>query len=127
MLFSTTIVGKVGRDAELKDAGAHKVCKFSVAVNPQKGKTVWVNVTSWDKRAEIDSQYVKKGMTVMVEGVLQSDENGKPRVFTQNGETKAAGFELNANRVLYLSKVAVEDSTPQAELNLELETEEIPF
>lgn len=123
MKFSTVIIGRVGRDAELKDAGSHKVAKFSVAVSPSKDKTLWINVTSWDRRAEIDAQYVKKGMMVYVEGTLQ-----EPRTYTtKDGETKVSGFELNANEVKYLTKVTAEESAPQAELNLELEAEEIPF
>lgn len=135
MLFSTRIIGRVAKDAELKDAGSHKVCKFSVATNPTFGKdkkTVWVNVTTWDKKAEIDAQYVKKGMMVYCEGTLQSDDNGKPRTYTQGGETKVSGFEMTANTVLFLSKPTSDsvDTTPLTLDNLGdlgLTEEEIPF
>lgn len=133
MLFSTRIIGRVAKDAELKDAGSHKVCKFSVATSPQKDKTVWVNVTTWDKKAEVDAKYIKKGMMVYCEGTLQFDENGKPRTYQSNGETKVAGFELTGNTVLYLSKVSVGDSSSDTKIDLDAlglgseSTEEIPF
>lgn len=126
MKFTTTIVGTVGRDAELKELqGGKKVCKYSVATKPMKDKTVWVEVNTWDKRAELDAQYVKKGMTVMVEGTLQFDENGRPRVYkTKDGETKAEGFSMTGFNVLYLSKVQPTETSVQATFE---ETEEIPF
>lgn len=124
MKFSTTIVGTVGRDAELKEvSGGRKVTKYSVATKPSKDKTVWVEVTTWDKRAETDAQYVKKGMVVMVEGTLQFDENGLPKTYQKDGITKASNFALTGYNVIYLSKVQpTENAVPSFE-----ETEEIPF
>lgn len=106
MQFKTTIIGRVGRDPETKVVGSGKtVTSYSVACNVTKEKTVWVKVTTWDKRAELDAQYVKKGMVLQAEGTLQSDENGYPRVYTsKDGEVKASQFELTAYNVLYLSK-----------------------
>lgn len=132
MEFKTIVIGRVGRDAELKFTKDGKaVCSYSVATNPQKDKTVWVKVTTWDKRAELDGQYVKKGMLVKVEGTLQSDENGKPRTYQDSsGTTLASNFELTGFDVKYLSKpesngVTQESTQPTFEFNTE--TEDIPF
>ena len=123
MEFKTTIIGRVGRDAELKEvAGGKKVASYSVATNPTKDKTVWVKVTVWDKRAEIDAQYVKKGMLVKCEGTLQSDDQGMPRTYQKDGVTHASNFELTAFDVKYLSKA--EGTNQPAE---EKQVEEIPF
>lgn len=123
MEFKTTIIGRVGRDAELKEvAGGKKVASYSVATSPSKDKTVWVKVTVWDKRAEIDAQYVKKGMLVKCEGTLQSDDNGLPRTYQKDGTTIASNFELTAYDVKYLSK-----SEATAQPAEEKTVEEIPF
>ena len=128
MKFTTTIIGTVGRDAELKTTkGGKKFCTFSVATKPDKNKTVWVNVTTWDKRAEIDAQYVKKGMIVQVEGTLQSDDSGKPRTYEQGGVVKVSGFELTGFSVLYLSKVQPSNDVSVDQIDLQLESTEIPF
>jgi single-strand DNA-binding protein len=125
MKFVTSIIGNVGRDAEFRTTqNGQSVCSYSVAVNGGKDKTVWVKVTSWGKRAEIDAQYIKKGMTVAVDGILNSDENGNPRVYEKDGVTKSAGFELTAHSVLFLSKVQPQEASTQVNFD---EIEEIPF
>ena len=123
MKFATTIIGTVGRDPELKEHNGTKIAKYSVATKPAKDKTVWVDVTTWDKRAENDAKYVRKGMTILVEGTLQFDENGRPRVYESNGETKAANFALTGYNVLYLSKVQPDETAVQPSIV----EEEIPF
>ena len=105
MLFQTRIIGRVGRDPEVRDVNGKKITTYSVATNPTKDKTVWVKVTVWDKRADLDAQYVKKGMLIECEGTLQSDDNGYPRSYTdKEGNMKVSNFELTAYQVRYLSK-----------------------
>src|SRR5664279_5228388 len=96
-----TIVGNVGRDAELKyTPQGIAVLKFSVAVNKTLGKgddkrqtTTWFNVTLWRDRAEALSPFINAGMQVLVTGEVQvspfMDKNGKP----------AASLELTASDV----------------------------
>jgi single-strand DNA-binding protein len=122
-----TIVGNVGRDAELKyTPQGIAVLKFSVAVNKTTGKgedkrqtTTWFNVTLWRERAESLSPYVNAGMQVLVTGEVAvspyTDKNGKP----------AASLELTANEVKLLSSKQ-EMERRGAERPAE-ETEEIPF
>lgn len=137
MLFRTEIVGRVGRDAEVKTVGERQVAEFSVATSPYKSgklkdKTVWVKVTAWNALADIVGKYVRKGMIVRVEGILNSDDNGYPRTFEANdGTTKASQFELTANDVLFLTRnQPVENGNGVEEFSftetLDL-TEEIPF
>ena len=127
MRSKTSIIGTVGRDAELTTTkNGQNVTKFSVAVKDGKDKTVWYNVSSWGTRAETDAQYVKKGMLIAVEGRLQTDENGLPRVFTdKSGNVRASNFELTAFETTYLSRVQADETATQAELDVE--EEEIPF
>ncbi len=120
--FKTIIIGRVGRDAELRETSTgKKVSKFSVATNPYGEKTIWVDVSSWGKRAENDAKYVRKGMLVKCEGELQSDANGRPRSYEKDGQTFVSNFELTAFDVRYLTKPEVTD-TPQPD-----STDEIPF
>ena len=76
----TIIIGNVGRDPEFKyTPQGTAVCTFSVAVNKvtgsgenRKEKTTWFRVTVWEKRAETASQYIKKGMKLMVIGEVDA-------------------------------------------------------
>jgi single-strand DNA-binding protein len=120
-----TIVGNVGRDAELKYTQAGiAVLKFSVAVNKtvkvgdeKRQTTTWFNVTLWRDRGESLAAYIKAGMQVLVTGEVQVspyiDKNGKPN----------ASMELTADDVkLLTSKQEMErrangeyDEQPDAE------------
>ena len=113
MYQSLTIVGNVGREAEMRYTPAGQaVTSFSVATNRQYTtsggetvkETVWFKITTWGKLAEVCNQYVKKGMTVLVEGGLTPDKvTGGPRVYEKKDGTHAASFEVNAQTVRFLS------------------------
>ena len=96
----TTVLGRAGRDPEMRYTPAGKaVTNLSVAADVGFGdnkKTVWFRVTFWEKLAEVVNQYVTKGDTVYIEGELVPDENGGPRIWTKQDGTPSASFELNA-------------------------------
>ncbi len=102
----TVIVGNVGRDPELRylQSGV-PVCSFSVAVterwtdrqsNERKEKVNWYRVSAWRGLAETCSQYVRKGMQIMVAGTPSAsaylDQSGQPQ----------ATLELTARDVQFL-------------------------
>lgn len=80
------IVGRVGKDPELKTTGTGKaLCKFSVATQDRKdAPTQWHNCVVWEKSAEIFAQYVKKGHKVLVEGSVRY-EKYEEKMFTSIG------------------------------------------
>ena len=109
MFHKTTVIGHVGRDAEMRFTPSGKaVTSFSVAANDGFGenkKTIWYRVTAWEKLAETCNQYVKKGMLVYVEGRLQADtQTGGPRLWQGNSGDWSASFELTANEIRFLSR-----------------------
>ena len=71
---TAVLVGRVGRDAEVRYFESGKVkANFSVAVNRWDPKTKsevadWFNVDVWDKQAEFAGEYVKKGILVAIDG-----------------------------------------------------------
>ncbi len=71
---TVVLVGRVGRDAEIRYFESGKVkANFSVAVNRWDAKTKsevadWFNIDVWDKQAEFAGEYVKKGILVAVDG-----------------------------------------------------------
>ena len=69
-----TLVGNLVRDPELRyiNSGA-SVCKFTIAVNrrsKQQEETDFIDCVAWDKLAETCNTYLKKGMSVLVDGRL---------------------------------------------------------
>jgi|RhiMetdeSRZDD1v2_1073273.scaffolds.fasta_scaffold2272864_2 single-strand DNA-binding protein len=99
-----TIVGNVGRDPEMNyTPQGVAVCRFSVAVNKvtgkgetRKQKTTWFRVTVWREKAETASQYVKKGMKILVTGEVDIS------VYTDKQGQPAASLELTARDFQFL-------------------------
>lgn len=99
-LNKVMIIGRVGREVELKTTGTgQKVANFSVAITEkykdrngtQQEKTEWVNVVIWGPVADICAKYLTKGSSVYIEGKLQTtsweDSNGQKRYKTElNGQ-----------------------------------------
>ena len=77
---TAVIVGRVGRDAEVRYFESGKVkANFSVAVNRWDAKTKaevadWFNIDVWDKQAEFAGEYVKKGIQVAIDGRITQNK-----------------------------------------------------
>lgn len=108
MYQQITIVGNVGQDPEMRytSEGAG-VCNFSVAVNKRRkdrntneytDQTTWFRVAAWRNLAEVCSQYVHKGMLVMVVGEIKADS-----YVGQDGQTRVT-LEITARDVKFLSR-----------------------
>ena len=81
-MATVTILGKLGKDVELKDINGKRLAKFSIADNVGWGEnkqTMWYEISVWDGLAKTNFvDYLKKGQTVQVVGELSSREyNGK--------------------------------------------------
>ena len=88
------IIGRMGKDPEVKQAGSTTVANFSLATDEsytkdgQKiEKTEWHNCVAWGRLAEIVRDYTSKGSQIYVEGKLQTrqwdDKNGNKRYTTE--------------------------------------------
>ena len=91
-----TLVGNLGRDPEQRTSSkGNPMTTFSVAVDAalpaQDGQpaTVWFDVVTTAKQAEICAQYLHKGDRVLVEGKLQP-----VRLYTRQDGTAGASLSL---------------------------------
>ena len=77
MINQVTLVGRVGKDPEIRYTQSEKaVAMFSIATNEfGKDKTTWHNIKAWEKQAELCEQYVKKGDLLFVQGRIEYTEN----------------------------------------------------
>lgn len=102
-----TILGKAGRDAEIKDAGTSKVARFSVATSEGGYKktdgtdvprvTHWHNIQCWNKLAELAGKIVTKGATIAINGKITYREYE-----TRDGQKKSV-TEIIANDIILCS------------------------
>jgi single-strand DNA-binding protein len=75
---SVQLIGRLGKDPEVKVFGDKKRASFSIATTEvyknQKGEKVqdtqWHNVVIWGKLAGVAEKYLRKGAEVAVEGKL---------------------------------------------------------
>ena len=106
MLNKAMIIGRLGKDPEVRQAANGAVCNLSVATDEsymgrdgQKvERTEWHRVTCFGKTAENVARYLAKGSLVYVEGRILTrkwqDQSGQDRFST----------EINANVVRFLDK-----------------------
>jgi single-strand DNA-binding protein len=139
MFHKVILVGNLGRDPEMRyTPSGQAVTNMSVATNRtytdgsgnQVKETVWFRVSVWGKQAETTHQYLRKGRQVLVEGRLNPDENGNPRIWNAQDGTPRASFEVTAQTVRFLGGAGGEAGGAPGEeggLGLPENEDDIPF
>lgn len=85
-----TIVGRLGRDGELRQAGQSQVLTLSVGVTgrkkqgDEKAPTEWYSAEVWGQRGQSLAQHCKKGQQVIVSGEFEiqrfTNQQGVPTI-----------------------------------------------
>ena len=96
MINRVILVGRLGRDPEMRQTGTGTpVVNFSVATDrvwknkngEQEKQTEWHKIIAWGRLAEICNEYLTKGKQVYIEGRLQTneweDKDGNKRYTTE--------------------------------------------
>ncbi len=103
-LNKVMLIGNLGKDPEVRQAGSSSVCNFNIATtevwNDRDGnrqeRTEWHRIVVWGKQAEHCGNYLRKGRSVHLEGKIQTreweDKEGQKRFTT----------EIVADRVTFL-------------------------
>jgi single-strand DNA-binding protein len=99
------LIGNLTKDPELRyTPNGTAVTNLRLAVNRKfkdrtgelKEDTCFITVTAWDKQAEICNQYLQKGRSVFIEGILQSRSWETP-----DGQ-KRSTIDVRAERIQFL-------------------------
>jgi single-strand DNA-binding protein len=106
-LNKVMLIGNVGKDPEMRyTANGKAVTSFRIACSrtfasnegERREETDWFDVVTWDKLAELCSQFLQKGSKAYVEGRLQT-RSGEG----QDGQ-KRYRTEVVAQTVLFLDR-----------------------
>ena len=105
-LNKVLLIGRLGQDPEIKDAGGTSVANFSIATNEnwtdksgeKQERTEWHNIVAWDKLADLAVNYLHKGSNIYCEGKLQTRSWE-----SQEGEKKYR-TEVIINQLQFLDK-----------------------
>ena len=67
------LTGNLTKDNELKDAGTTKILRNTLAVKREfkKDETDFINITAFNKTAELIAKYTQKGSKLLIQGRLQ--------------------------------------------------------
>jgi single-strand DNA-binding protein len=89
--------GRLTRDPEMRQTQNGKtVANFSVAVRENKDEVSFIDVTAWDKLADLIGKYCTKGKLVLVEGRI------KQETWEKDGKRNSRHVVI-ANRVDFVS------------------------
>ena len=105
-LNKVMLIGRLGQDPEVKDAGNTPVANFSIATNEnwtdksgeKQERTEWHNIVAWDKLADLAGNYLRRGSNIYCEGKLQNRSWE-----SQEGEKKYR-TEVVINQLQFLDK-----------------------
>jgi single-strand DNA-binding protein len=103
------LLGRVGKQPEIKQVGDNKVANFSLATSEKfKDKsgnkvenTEWHNVVFWGKQAELIEQYVGKGDELYIEGSIKTE------TYEKDGEKRYA-MKIKGSAITFVSKAKKE-------------------
>ena len=107
MLNRVQIIGRLGRDVELRQTpSGQSVASFTVATDEsytsrdgQKvEQTEWHRINVFGKQAELCGRFIGKGSLVYVEGKLRT------RKWTDQSGQERSSTEINADRVQFLDR-----------------------
>lgn len=95
-LNKAILLGNVGKDPEIRDAGGNKVATFGLATSEtwkdkdgnKQEQTDWHNIVVWgEKPCAVIAQYVKKGSKLLIEGKIRTrkytDKDNNERYVTE--------------------------------------------
>ena len=98
------LIGRLGRDPEVRNTASSVVANFSLATSErfkdrdgnQQEKTEWHKVVAWGKLAELARDYLTSGREVYVEGSIESRE------YTDKEGNKRTSYEIKARELVFL-------------------------
>ncbi len=101
---SVQLIGRLGKDPEVKTFGDKKKASFSIATTDSyknaKGEKVedtqWHNLVIWGSLAGVAEKYLKKGQEIAIEGKLVH------RMYETNAGEKKYITEINVNDLVML-------------------------
>jgi single-strand DNA-binding protein len=107
-LNQCSFIGRLGKDPEqLKVTSEGKpYIQLSLAVDQGKNDTMWLNVTAWEKTAEVVEKSACKGTLVFVQGKLQLKK------YKDKTQAERLSVEISASNVQILEKRQKEEDLP---------------
>ncbi len=126
------IMGRLTRDIELRTtSGGNSVLDLGLAINERRlganGEWVdaiqFVDITFWNRKAEVIAQYFKKGSPILIEGALQLDRWEKDGKKFSKLKVRGTEFSFVGNK----AETENGNGKGEPELVTALADDDIPF
>lgn len=119
-------IGRLTRDPEVRitQDGNTTVARFGIAVDRQRDKADFFNVTAFNKTAEFVEKYLKKGTKIGLEGQLRTDE------YTNRDGQKVTSVYILADKIEFCESKKQEQPATDANGFMTIPDdigEELPF
>lgn len=97
------LIGRCGKDAEVRTVGDNKVASFTLATTEKykdrngqlQENTEWHNIVIWGKLAEVAERYVQKGTQLFIEGKIKTEKySGNDGVEKYTTKVYASSMQL---------------------------------
>ena len=97
------LIGRCGKDAEVRTVGDNKVASFTLATTEKykdrngqlQENTEWHNIVIWGKLAEVAEKYVQKGSQLFIEGKIKTEKySGNDGVEKYTTKVYASSMQL---------------------------------
>lgn len=78
-------IGRIGRDAEVRQAGGSEVTSWAVAIDSgygDKKQTIWIDCSMWGQRGAKIAEYIRKGDRIGVQGEIGTREHNSKFIVT---------------------------------------------
>ncbi len=128
------IMGRLTRDVDLRTtSGGNSVTDLGIAINERrlgaKGEWVdaiqFVDVTFWNRKAEVIAQYFKKGSPILIEGALQLDRWEKDGKNFSKLKVRGTDFNFVGNKTE--ASIGNGNGNAEPELVEAMAVDDIPF
>ena len=102
MLNRIDLMGRMVAKPEMKKAGEHQVCSFTLAVQRSRNrdKTDFIPCKAWDSIADLICKHFNKGDRIVIVGSLQNNS------FTGADGTMRSFFEVETETFEFVEKKA---------------------
>ena len=130
------IMGRLTRDVDLRTtSGGNSVTDLGIAINERRlganGEWVdaiqFVDVTFWNRKAEVIAQYFKKGSPILIEGALQLDRWEKDGKNFSKLKVRGTDFSFVGNKTEAIIENGEGNGQAEPELVDAMAVDDIPF
>lgn len=114
-------VGRLTRDPEVRMSGEKTICRTSMAINMSKDQVEYINITAFDKKADLIEKYFHKGDRI---GIIGRIHNGS---YTNKDGAKVYTSEIYVEEVEFLQDKKEAKPVDEFGIPTDVEDGDLPF